>query len=67
MAPERGKVSVWVNKVPPSDYPASYFVEQFERDAPLCEWAGSFGFNWYDHDFMDVARTDGCPSRFVNS
>jgi len=62
MHTEEGKVSVWVNIVPPTAYPSSYFEEDYGReDGPLCEWAGNFGFNNYDHDSMDVARTDGDP------
>jgi hypothetical protein len=64
----KGKVSVWVNKVPPSSYPRSYLKEHYQRedDGPLCEWAGSFGFNWYDHDFMEVARKRGKPQPIRN-
>lgn len=59
----KGKVSVWINTVSVTAYPASYFEENYERDdnEPICEWAGNFGFKWYDHDFMDVARTEGQP------
>ena len=60
MTKARGRVSIWLNKVPLSQYPASYFEEQYgDDDAPICPWAGNFGFDYYDHDFMDVARTEG--------
>lgn len=63
MSSEQGKVSVWVNKVRVSDYPAEYLEENYDQedDAPLCEWAGNFGFDFYDSDFMDVALEEGKP------
>lgn len=63
MDSEQGKVSVWINKVPVSAYPESYLEENYdgEDDAPLCEWAGNFGFDYYDSDFMDVALEEGKP------
>ncbi len=63
MSIAEGKVSVWINKVPPAAYPANYFQENYDRDEdePICQWAGNFQFNSYDHDFMDVARVEGNP------
>jgi len=63
MDSEQGKVSVWVNKVPVSSYPQSYLEENYDGEdgAPLCEWAGNFRFDYYDHDFMDVAIEEGKP------
>src|SRR5947209_243725 len=63
MSADKGKVSVWVNKVPPSKIPRSYFEEHHDRgdEEPLCQWAGSFGFAYYDHDFLEVARRTGKP------
>ena len=49
-----GKVSVWVNIVPFSQIPKSYGEERYGDDGPLSDWCAAFGFDYYDHDFMDV-------------
>lgn len=57
-------VSIWAATCPLADIPENYFEEKYLReiDEPFNQFCADFGFDWYDHDFVESYCSDDWSS-----
>lgn len=52
-------VSIWASKVPNSEIPGDYFIENYNDEETFNQFSSDFGFGFYDHDFTENAGVYG--------